>query len=198
MQRLSRIITGFEENVLALLLGAMTLVTFIQVIARYVFNSGAVWALEVTVMLFAWLVLFGISYGLKLGIHLGVDALINLLSSPVRRVLATLVGIGCLAYGVLLLWGSVVYWLKFYHLGLEVQDIPFPAWLQEFFGMIEDGEPLHEKLPRYVVYLILPVGMLLFCVRAFQALWSVATGRRDMLIVSHEVEEIVALKPEER
>ena len=149
------------------------------------------------VALFAWLVLFGISYGLKLGIHLGVDALVNLLSSPVRRVLALIVGLGCLAYGGLLLYGSIGYWTLFYERGLEVQDIPFPVWLQEVFGLVEEGEPLYEKLPRYVIYAILPLGLALFCLRSLEAVWAVLRGRKELLIVSHEVEETVALKPEE-
>lgn len=189
MLRLSRLVTEVEETVIAFLLAAMTLVTFVQVIARYVFNSGAVWALEVTVMLFAWLILFGMSYGLKLGIHLGVDALLNIFSSPVKRVLALIVAVGCLAYGALLLYGAVVYWNKMYAIGLETEDIPFPGWLQQIFGLYEDGEPYYERLPKYVVYAILPVGLFLFCLRALQAGWAVVTGRKEMLIVSHEMEE---------
>ncbi len=50
-----------EEVFIGLLLATMTLVTFSQVVARYVFNAGAVWALELTTYLFAWLVLFGVS-----------------------------------------------------------------------------------------------------------------------------------------
>ncbi|GAB5468770.1 MAG: TRAP transporter small permease [Rhodospirillales bacterium] len=189
MERLSRIVTEIEETFIALLLAGMTLVTFTQVVARYVFNSGAVWALEVTVVLFAWLILFGMSYGLKLGVHLGVDALINLFSSPVKRILAAIVAAGCLAYGLLLLYGSIEYWNLIYRIGLEVEDIPFPAWLQEIFGLTEDGEPFYEKLPRYVIYAMLPVGLTLFSIRALQAGWAVATGRKEMLIVSHEMEE---------
>ena len=40
-----RFLKNLEENLIAALLAAMVLVTFSQVIARYVFNSGAVWAL---------------------------------------------------------------------------------------------------------------------------------------------------------
>jgi len=47
----------------ALLLAAMTLVTFVQVILRYVFNAGFVWVLALTIFLVAWLVLFGMSCG---------------------------------------------------------------------------------------------------------------------------------------
>ena len=41
-------------------LAAMTLLTFVQVVLRYVFAGGFVWSLEVTQYLFAWLVLIGI------------------------------------------------------------------------------------------------------------------------------------------
>src|SRR3546814_10591963 len=71
---LSRIVNRLEEGLIALLLGGMAMITFCQVVARYLFNSGAVWALELTTYLFAWLVLIGASYGVKISAHLGVDA----------------------------------------------------------------------------------------------------------------------------
>ena len=58
---LSKIINRLEESVIAFLLAAMTIITFSQVVARYVFNTGTVWALELTTFCFAWLVLFGMS-----------------------------------------------------------------------------------------------------------------------------------------
>ena len=61
----SRAIDSIEETLIALLLGVMTLITFANVIARYVFNSNILWALEATVFLFAWLVLLGASYAVK-------------------------------------------------------------------------------------------------------------------------------------
>ena len=48
-----------EENLIAVILGTMALLTFANVVARYVFNSNIFWALELTVFLFAWLVLLG-------------------------------------------------------------------------------------------------------------------------------------------
>jgi C4-dicarboxylate transporter DctQ subunit len=71
--RLDRI----EETAIALILGSMTLLTFANVVARYVFNSNIFFALELTVFLFAWLVLLGASYAVKKTLHLGVDALVN-------------------------------------------------------------------------------------------------------------------------
>ena len=77
-----------EETLIAAILGLMTVITFANVIARFVFNSNILWALELTVFLFAWLVLMGMSYGVKKHVHIGVDVIINAVSGPARRVLA--------------------------------------------------------------------------------------------------------------
>ncbi len=41
-----------EETLIAFFLGAMTLLTFINVIMRYLFNDNILWALELTVYKF--------------------------------------------------------------------------------------------------------------------------------------------------
>jgi C4-dicarboxylate transporter DctQ subunit len=46
---ISRFINNLEENFIALILAAMTGLTFANVIARYVFNDNILWALEATV-----------------------------------------------------------------------------------------------------------------------------------------------------
>ncbi|MCB1833593.1 MAG: TRAP transporter small permease subunit, partial [Geminicoccaceae bacterium] len=53
---LARAIDAIEESFIAIILGLMTVITFANVIARYIFNSNILWALETTVFLFAWLV----------------------------------------------------------------------------------------------------------------------------------------------
>ena len=53
------IIDEIEETLIALILGAMTLLTFTNVVTRYIFNSNILWALEASVFMFAWLVLLG-------------------------------------------------------------------------------------------------------------------------------------------
>ena len=63
-----------EEGAIAFLLALMTLITFGQVIARYIFDYSFVWALELVTFLFAWLIFLGMSYGVRVGSHIGVDA----------------------------------------------------------------------------------------------------------------------------
>ncbi len=62
-----------EETLIAFFLGAMTILTFVNVVMRYIFNDNILWAVEVTVFLFAWMVLVGASYGVKKHFHIGCD-----------------------------------------------------------------------------------------------------------------------------
>ena len=91
----------------------MTLLTFANVVARYVFNSNIFWALELTVFLFAWLVLLGATYAVKKTSHLGVDAIINMLGNKKRRILALVVAFVCIFYAFLMLKGSWDYWAPY-------------------------------------------------------------------------------------
>src|SRR5918999_6282596 len=121
--RLGRVVNAFEEGFIALLFAGMTLVTFVQVVLRYVFNTGVVWALELTVYLFAWLVLFGMSYGVKVHAHLGVDAFVKLFASRTQRIFGLLVVAAGLIYGAILLIGSWQYVWKLFRIGIEAEDL---------------------------------------------------------------------------
>lgn len=190
VERIARGVNHVEETLIAVLLALMTLITFANVVARYVFNDNILWGLEATVFLFAWLVLLGASHCVRITAHLGVDAIVNIVSPELRKTL-TLVAVGfCVAFSVLLLVGSWNYWWKFATTAsfLEVDDIPMPEFLQFLAGPMNEGEP-YEKLPRYIPYLALPLGMALLLFRFLEAGWKVATGRQVLIIASHEAEE---------
>lgn len=63
--KVGRVTDVIEESLIAFFLGAMTLLTFANVVFRYAFNGNILWALELTVFMFAWMVLVGASYGVK-------------------------------------------------------------------------------------------------------------------------------------
>jgi C4-dicarboxylate transporter, DctQ subunit len=126
---IGRAVNALEEGVIALLFAAMTVVTFSQVVARYVLNTGAVWALELTVYLFAWLVLFGMSYGVKVHAHLGIDAFAKVFPSRVQRIFGLLAVMAGLIYGTILLIGSWEYVWKLFWIGIESEDLPIPQWV---------------------------------------------------------------------
>ncbi len=195
MKKLSHFIDGFEENAIAILLGLMVLITFTQVIARYVFNTGWGSALQVTQVLFAWMIMLGMSYGIRIGAHLGVDILIRKFSPKVFKIFTLLGALACILYGVTFLsadwvaWvggdankgGAYTYWSKIYKIGIGMDDIILPELL---FGP-------DQRLPRWIAYLMLPIGLCLFIFRSVQAFFAILFGQREMIIASHEAEELL-------
>lgn len=178
-----------EENLIAILLGLMTLITFANVVARYVFNSNILWALEATVFLFAWLVLLGVSYGVKHSLHLGVDFCTAKLPKKSSRMVLLLALLCCLSFSILLLKGSWDYWSVFVgkRAFLETEDIPMPDSLQFFAVWLNEGEP-YEKIPRFIPYFALPLGMVLLCLRYFQLAWRYLQGGEPRVIANHVTE----------
>lgn len=109
-------------------LAFMTLLTFVQVVLRYGFGSSLVWSLEATTYAFAWLVLVGMSYGVRTEAHIAVDLLTSRLSPPVARVVAA-VALACgLAYCALMFYGSGMLVERLLALGNDARDIPLPRW----------------------------------------------------------------------
>ncbi len=199
-----------EETIIAVILGLMTMLTFANVIARFVFNSNILWALELTVFMFAWLVLLGASYAVKKRAHLGVDAVLNIVPESTRRILG-LISIGfCLIFAILMLKGAWDYFAPYANLSptsgrwfptgfestrgqgwFETQDIPVPFFLTWLEGVFNDGDE-YEKLPKLVPYVVLPVSMALLLYRFIQAGFAIWRGDIDSVIASHEAEEAVS------
>ena len=189
---LGRFVDNIEETSIALCLGLMTLVTFANVVARYAFEANILWALELTVFLFAWLVLMGMSYGVKKHVHIGVDIVINAVSGGARKALALVAVAACLAFSVLLLIGAWDYWYPFAteRAWLETDDIPMPEFMQFLADAMNEGER-YEKMPRWIPYLALPLGVCLLTLRFLQLAWDIVTGKADRIIASHEAEELM-------
>jgi C4-dicarboxylate transporter, DctQ subunit len=145
-----------EEGLIALILAVMTVLTFVQVVLRYVFNTGFLWALEANFYLFAWLVLIGISYCVRTHAHIGVDAAIRLMSPAVRRWIGLFVVGLVLVYAGLMLYGSLVYIDKMREIGIEAEDIPVERW---------------------ILSLCLPLGFFLLILRILGMAWRIVTGQ---------------------
>jgi C4-dicarboxylate transporter, DctQ subunit len=164
-----------EEGLIAFLLAVMTLVTFSQVVARYVFNYSFVWALELVTYLFGFLIFIGMSYGVRVGTHIGVDALVKALKPKAARVAGTAAALLCLAYALIILYGSWQYVAKMYDIGIMAEDLPVPQWV-----------------PR----LSLLAGFGLLSVRFAEALFRIATGRETRMQVADEAADALKHKDE--
>ena len=208
MQHKHTFVDRIEETLIATLLGLMTAITFANVIARFGFNSNILWALELTVFLFGWLVLLGASYAVKKHSHLGVDAIVNMVPPAVARVLGLIAAAACVLFSIFMVKGAYDYWAVFADLPptsgrwfptgfvdkfrsqsfYEVQDVPMIGLFAFLEDLINYGES-YEKLPKVVPYIVLPISMILLLFRFLQASLAIWSGKTDRLVASHEVED---------
>jgi len=167
---MNKIIDRIEEGFIAFLLTAMTIITFSQVVARYVFNSGAVWALELTTYLFSWLVMFGAAYCVKKGVHIGIDAFVNLFAVRTRQYITLLAISFCLLYCGILFSGSWNYIAKLKMIGIEAEDMPVEEWK---------------------IKIILPIGFALIFFRLLEIAWKVYKGDIESMHFVNETKELI-------
>jgi C4-dicarboxylate transporter DctQ subunit len=148
-------INRLEEGILAFLLALMTVLTFVQVVLRYVFNTGIVWSLEATTYSFAALVLVGMSYGVRTKTHIAVDLFTRKLPRKARQYVALIAIALCVGYAGMMLYGSSVFVDRLYTLGNYARDIPAPKWL---------------------LTVTMPLGFALLAFRFLEAGWQILRG----------------------
>ena len=106
---ISRIVEVYYRSikiVMAVLLAAMVVLVFGNVVLRYVFNSGIAISEELSRWLFVWMVFLGAIVGLREHAHLGVDSFVKLLSPMGRKICYALSHVLMLYASVLLTEGS--------------------------------------------------------------------------------------------
>jgi C4-dicarboxylate transporter DctQ subunit len=151
-QRVLKGADRLEEAFMIVALAFMTVLTVVQVVLRYGFGTGFVWSLEATTYTFAWLVLIGMSYGVRTEAHIAVDLVTRRLRPSAARVVAIIALCAVLAYCALMIYGSSLFVGRLMALGTDARDIPLPRW---------------------VLTGIMPLAFALLAIRLVQAAWRV-------------------------
>ena len=170
-----RILDRLEEILIATLIAAATLLIFVAVCQRYLvgvpflykyfYDFNLTWAQELCIYMFVWMAKFGAAYGVRTGIHVGVDVLINRLPGNTRKayVLFGLLA-GATFTGFVGTLGATFTW-----------DI----------AQTSSTSPDLE-IPKWIVYLCIPLGSYLMCFRFLQVAWHfVKTGELPHHDVAH-------------
>ena len=158
MSRLNRILSHAEEFLLGLLLATASLVLFINVVARYIFNWGFPWAED------SWFVtkLSGWSFWGEVPLHgkvstSVVDIVVKFAPRPLRKLTEALINLISLVFCLLVL---------FYGAKLIMQT--------RMFGQVSPA----LQVPMWLVQLAIPVGGGLMALRFAQQLWHVFRGEK--------------------
>jgi TRAP-type C4-dicarboxylate transport system permease small subunit len=176
---LNLLLDRLEEWIIAFLIGAATILTFIAVVHRYGASNSAFlerwaamhglvilahasdriytslaainlsWAQELATYMFVWMAKFGAALGVRAGIHVGVDVLVKRLSLPARRPVIVF----ALLCGAL--FTGVIGTLG----AIYVHDL--------------DPDQVSPELewPSWIIYLCIPLGSYLMCYRFLQVMW---------------------------
>ena len=93
----------FEKAIktfLAILMIAMTVLTFYQIIMRFIFDNPSSWSEEAVRLLFVWASFIAAGIGIKEHIHIGIDVVVGLFPQRLRLVVSMLVDLVIAGFGV--------------------------------------------------------------------------------------------------
>ena len=127
-----------------------------NVVLRYLFSYGSVWAQELEWHLLAPLILFAIAYALQKGEHVRVDVLYARFSPRQKAVVAIVEAVLCLAIAVVIVWLSLKYVQQSYVINEQSAD---PGGLTH----------------RWVLKALIPAGFVLV---ALQSVAEIVKGTR--------------------
>lgn len=158
LKRIDKTMATIETLCIGILSVAALVIGVMQVVLRYVFNTGFEWNEAVFILLTIWAMLIAGSYGIKKGAHVSVDIVPQLVSPPVKRVLSFFAHLAAL--------GLTGYYLYCGYLYVE------------FTKMMDTASP-DTGIKDWVVHLIVPITMAAFCLRYLILLVSTARGIED-------------------
>jgi len=180
MQRLlDLLLDRLEEWIIATLIGAATILTFVAVVHRYGASNSAelgrwagahglillrhaadwlysslaainlAWAQELATYMFVWMAKFGAALGVRTGIHVGVDVFVKRLTPATRKPV-------------------IVFALLCGALFTGVIGTLGAVYVHEL-----DPDEVSPELewPSWIIYLCIPLGSYLMCFRFLQVMW---------------------------
>ena len=151
---MDRLLAASFRGAIIILMAMITVVVFLQVASRYLFDFPLEWSEEVSRFGFVWLVFAGAGLLVRTGDHLKVSTFVDPLPGKAKRVIAVAVEVAILICAVFFFAGG---W-----------RLARNEWRQL--------SPAIEA-PMGIVYLVIPVSA------AFMVLWSVVRLARAVAAV---------------
>jgi len=176
---LDRILDRLEEWIIAALIGAATILTFVAVLHRYGASNSAElarwagehglvtlrnaadwaytslaainlsWAQELATYMFVWMAKFGAALGVRTGIHVGVDVLVKNLTPATRKPV--------LVFAMLC--------------GALFTGVIGTLGAVYVYELDPDQVSPELEWPSWIIYLCIPLGSYLMCYRFLQVMW---------------------------
>lgn len=92
----------------AILLFAMTLLIFGQIIARYVFKNSLTWSEEIGRYCYVWISLIGMATAIPMGAHVSLDFLITKLPKSKQKIVALCANILMSFFSIVFTYSGII------------------------------------------------------------------------------------------
>ncbi|MCM3762069.1 TRAP transporter small permease [Alkalihalobacillus oceani] len=160
MKKLGKVIDHLEEYFSFFSLIFASLLIFVQVVLRYVFNYSLYWSEEVARYLIIWFIFIGSSIAVREKAHATVDLLLVYLPPRFKRILSILGSVIAIIFFVLI----------------------FQSGIQTIENVMQFNNVTPALgIPMYMPYLAIPVGSTLMILRFIQLIIAELRGFQDDL-----------------
>lgn len=149
LRKLNHILNHFEEYIGVVSLILTSLIVFLQVVLRYVFNYSLHWSEEVARYLIIWFIFVGSSIAVREKAHAAVDALVVYLPSSLKKVFSLLANFAAIIFCFIVIASGYESVVNVFEIGNITPSL---------------------GIPMYIPYLAIPVGGLLMMIRFLQLL----------------------------
>jgi TRAP-type C4-dicarboxylate transport system permease small subunit len=100
-------LTRVIEAIVAVLMAGVTILTFVQVVRRFVFGAVFPWAEELAIYSMIWITFFGAVLCLRHGEHTRIDAFLLVLPHKIRKWIEVFDYVLCFAFMMLMSYHSI-------------------------------------------------------------------------------------------
>ncbi len=168
---LDKIVSVINQSIAIAGLSLGVSISFINVIARYIFNSSLTWASELSIFLFIWSIFFGAAYCFKKDAHICVNLLLDNVPTKVAKVMLIISHLISFVFLLAVAWYGYKYILLELHLGEMSVDLNIPMWIP---------------------YLVLPLAFISAAFRVLEKLIHIFKTPHALVLPESETEALLA------
>ena len=126
---LKKIFDHFEEALGAAVMLVMVTMTFINVVTRYLIVYPLAFTEEITISMFVWVTLLGVSIAFRQNAHLAVTFFYDLGSPSLRKIFYFISTGMSIIFFMLLTWLGSIQVFDEMELGVTTDSLAIPAWI---------------------------------------------------------------------
>jgi len=168
---IGKLIGFINQSIAAFGIAAGVALAFVNVVARYVFDSSLTWAAELTIFLFLWSTFFGAAYCFKEDAHISISILIDKVSASTAKKLMLL------SHTITFIFLAAVSYYGYYYLELVIE-------LEEM--------SIDLEIPMWIPYLVIPIAFAFAAYRVAEKIVYIIQTPAEEVRMKSEAEMIIA------